>query len=167
MVQSLSWEDPPEKEMTVHSSILAWRIPWTEEPGGLQSTGSQRVGQDWAKHSLHLLQAKDLLELSTHLSPSLHWTSPIWLTVLKDQGPPAMFPEMAWAAWNLGKPIIPCLGTLRLYCCPWGLSMDPAPPLSCFGDIWVFNISMGSLWASGEQETHQETECRQRKLLTY
>ena len=38
----------PEKEMATHSSSLAWRIPWTEEPGGLQSTGSQRVGHDWA-----------------------------------------------------------------------------------------------------------------------
>ena len=45
-VQSLGWEDPLEKEMTTHSSILAWRIPWTEEPGRLQSTGSQRVGHD-------------------------------------------------------------------------------------------------------------------------
>ena len=45
-VRSLGWEDPLEKEMTTHSSILAWRIPWTEEPGGLQSTGSQRVGRD-------------------------------------------------------------------------------------------------------------------------
>ena len=38
-VQSLSWEDPLEEEMATHSSILAWEIPWTEEPGGLQSTG--------------------------------------------------------------------------------------------------------------------------------
>ena len=45
-VQSLGWEDPLEKEMATHSSILAWRIPWTEEPGSLQSTGSQRVGHD-------------------------------------------------------------------------------------------------------------------------
>ena len=43
-VRSLGREDPLEKEMATHSSILAWRIPWTEEPGGLQSTGSQRVG---------------------------------------------------------------------------------------------------------------------------
>ena len=42
-VQSLGWEDPLEKGMAPHSSILAWRIPWTEEPGGLQSMGSQRV----------------------------------------------------------------------------------------------------------------------------
>ena len=45
-VQSLSWEDPLEKEMATHSSILAWRIPWREEPGRLQSMGLQRVGQD-------------------------------------------------------------------------------------------------------------------------
>ena len=43
---SLGWEDPLEKEMATHSSILAWRIPWTEEPGGLHSTGSQRVGHN-------------------------------------------------------------------------------------------------------------------------
>ena len=45
-VRSLGREDPLEKEMATHSSILAWRIPWTEEPGGLQSLGSQRVGHD-------------------------------------------------------------------------------------------------------------------------
>ena len=47
-VQSLGWGDPLEKKMGTHSSILAWRIPWTEEPGGLQSMGSLRVGHDWA-----------------------------------------------------------------------------------------------------------------------
>ena len=45
-VQSLGWEDPLEKEMATHSSILAWEIPWTEEPGGLQSMGSQKVRHD-------------------------------------------------------------------------------------------------------------------------
>ena len=45
-VQSLGQEDPLEKEMATHSSIHAWRIPWTEEPGGLQSSGSQRLGHD-------------------------------------------------------------------------------------------------------------------------
>ena len=45
-VQSLGREDPLEKEMETHSSTLAWRIPWTKEPAGLQSTGSQRVGHD-------------------------------------------------------------------------------------------------------------------------
>ena len=45
-VLSLGREDPLEKGMATHSSILAWRVPWTEEPGGLQSTGSQRGGHD-------------------------------------------------------------------------------------------------------------------------
>ena len=44
---SFRWEDPLEKEMATHSSTLAWKIPWTEEPGRLQSMGSQRVGHDW------------------------------------------------------------------------------------------------------------------------
>ena len=43
-VQSRGWEDPLEEGMAIHSSFLAWRIPWTEEPGGLQSMGLQRVG---------------------------------------------------------------------------------------------------------------------------
>ena len=45
-VQSLGWEDPLEEEMATHFSVLAWRIPWAEEPGGLQSVGLQIVGQD-------------------------------------------------------------------------------------------------------------------------
>ena len=45
-VRSLDWEDPLEKEMAIHSSTIAWKIPWTEEPGRLQSMGSQRVGHD-------------------------------------------------------------------------------------------------------------------------
>ena len=47
-VWSLGLEDPLQKEMATHSSIHAWKIPWTEEPGGLQSMGSQRVGHNWA-----------------------------------------------------------------------------------------------------------------------
>ena len=45
-VRSLGWEDPLEKGTATHSSVLAWRIPWTEEPGGLQFMGSQRVRHD-------------------------------------------------------------------------------------------------------------------------
>ena len=48
LVQSLGWEDPMEKEMATDSSIFVWKIPWTEEPGRLQSMGSQRAGHDWA-----------------------------------------------------------------------------------------------------------------------
>ena len=53
-VWSLGWEGPLEKEMATHSSTLAWKIPWFEKPGRLQSTGSQRVRHDWAT-SLHLV----------------------------------------------------------------------------------------------------------------
>ena len=53
-VQSLGWEDLLEEEMAIHSSILAWRIPWTEEPAELQSMGSQRVGNDRADFFLSL-----------------------------------------------------------------------------------------------------------------
>ena len=45
-VRTLGWEDPLEKDMAIHSSTIAWKIPWTEEPGRLRSMGSQRVGHD-------------------------------------------------------------------------------------------------------------------------
>ena len=47
-VQSLGWDDPLEKEMAIHSRTIAWKIPWTEEPGGLQSVALQRVGHNRA-----------------------------------------------------------------------------------------------------------------------
>ena len=55
-VQSLGWEDPLEKGMTTHSSILAWRIPWTEEPGRLQSMGSQRLDTTEQLTHIHTLE---------------------------------------------------------------------------------------------------------------
>ena len=66
-IWSLDWEDPLEKEMATHSSILAQRIPWTEEPGGLQSMGSQRVRHDWVT-SLTLC-AKSLQSCLTFCDP--------------------------------------------------------------------------------------------------
>ena len=53
-VQYLGQEDPLEKEMATHSSILAWRLPWTEEPGGLQSMGSQRDGHDSVTNTVNM-----------------------------------------------------------------------------------------------------------------
>ena len=52
-VQFQGWEDPLEKEMETYSSILAWKIPWTEEPGGLQSIVSQRAAHDLATEQQH------------------------------------------------------------------------------------------------------------------
>ena len=65
-VRSLGREDPLAKEMAIHSSVLAWRIPWTEKPSRLQSTGSQRVGHDWAT-SPHLTLIKYNLILTSHI----------------------------------------------------------------------------------------------------
>ena len=63
-VRSLGQEDPLEKEMATHSSILAWRIPWTGEPGRLQSKGSQRVGHDWVTSLWFPLSFKELSLMS-------------------------------------------------------------------------------------------------------
>ena len=65
-IWSLDWEDPLEKEMTTHSSILAWRIPWTEEPGRLQSMGSQSQ-HDWATNT-HTHTHTHILTIHSYLS---------------------------------------------------------------------------------------------------
>ena len=69
-VWSLGWEDPLEKEMATHSSTLAWKIPWTEEPGRLQSMGSQRVQHDWAT-SLSSKRAYAIPRATTPRAPDL------------------------------------------------------------------------------------------------
>ena len=57
----LGWEDPLEKEMATHSSILPWKIPWTEQSGGLQSMGSQRVGYDYVFNTHKMLQVQQIV----------------------------------------------------------------------------------------------------------
>ena len=64
LVQSLDWEDLLEEGMATHSSILAWRIPWTEEPGGLQSMGSQRVRHNWVTKHTHICK---LVSVTQHI----------------------------------------------------------------------------------------------------
>ena len=59
-VRALGQEDPLEQELATYSSILAWRISWTEEPGGLQSMGSRRVGHDWAANTHQNINANML-----------------------------------------------------------------------------------------------------------
>ena len=73
-VWSLGREDPLEKESATHSSIHAWKIPWTEEPGGLQSMGSQRVGHDWAT-SLHFFFIARLLAALLTKRLEFHFSS--------------------------------------------------------------------------------------------
>ena len=82
-VGSLGWADPLEKAMATHSSTLAWRIPWTEKPGRLQSMGSQRVGHDWAT-SLHFMSIESVT-LSNRLFLCCH---PILLLL------PSVFPSI-------------------------------------------------------------------------
>ena len=81
-VRLLGQEDPLEKEMATHSSILAWKIPWMEEPGGLQSTGSQRVGHNWAtQQSTRLFLSRFLLrEVPLAIVVKLVWRCWILLT---------------------------------------------------------------------------------------
>ena len=84
-VWSLGWEDPLEKEMATHSTILAWRIPWTEEPGGLQNMGSQRVGHDLAtKQQQTFLCVFSTVEGEFLKDPPYH-TFNIWVWV-RNQG---------------------------------------------------------------------------------
>ena len=70
-IRSLDWEDPLEKGIATHSSIVAWKIPWTEEPGGLQSMGLQRVGHDWAKSNVGSVKKGPDLEYSGVIGPVL------------------------------------------------------------------------------------------------
>ena len=74
-VQSLGREDPLEKEMATHSSILAWRIPWTKEPGGQQSMGSQDL--DMTRQSLVAQMVKRLPTMRETLVQSLGWEDPL------------------------------------------------------------------------------------------
>ena len=69
-IQSLAWEDPLEEGMATHSSIVAWRIPWTEEPGGLQPMGLQRVRHD-RSYFMHAFVAEHLKAL--HSMPVWSW----------------------------------------------------------------------------------------------
>ena len=81
-VRFLGWEDPLEKEMATQSSILAWKIPWTEEPGGLQSMGSQRIAQDRATKDSAGWMASYVSQCSVFLCfPVLCLGSKIWLWI--------------------------------------------------------------------------------------
>ena len=70
-VWSLGWEDPLEKGRPTHSGILAWRIPWTEEPGRLQSMGSQRVGHHWATNTFTFIPMKDFSSVIQYYCKSI------------------------------------------------------------------------------------------------
>ena len=112
-VQSLGWEDPLEEGMATHFSILAWRTPWTEEPGGLQSMGSQRVGHDWmTKNNMRKL-SEDLFRASlvAQLVKNLPAMREIWVRSLGWEDPlekgtvthsSILAWRIPWTVWPMG-----------------------------------------------------------------
>jgi len=163
-VQTLGWKDPLEKGMATLSSILAWEIPWREEPGGLQSMGSQRVRHDWATNTFILswgltekLRVKDVLKtVSAGFSrgPSFRGGSLQELTLLHLliclMKSSVRWKIVHWVHLNQyligrGLPVALLRRILRLLCYDWGWGWVLAlrPPISCYwpSALW------GSLWS--------------------
>ena len=109
-VQSLGQEDPLEKGMAIHSSTIAWRIPWTEEPGRQQSMGSQRVRHDWATSLSFFLLILSFLSLSTSC-PSAY---PISLTskIYPESGHLSSSPMIMFIQTNLKSHLNCCKNPL-------------------------------------------------------
>ena len=138
-VGSLWREDPLEKGIATHSSILAWRIPWAEEPGGLQSMGSQRVGYDWA--TKHTAQASCRPPIPVPHPALLFYTS-VFLSF-----PCIINISLYWIIFyffNLASSCLSCsmlgLEALRLSCPALNLS-SPTRDLACVPYItrWILN----------------------------
>ena len=112
-VQSLGWEDPLEKEMASHSCILAWRIPWMEEPGRLQSTGSQRVRHDWVT-SLHLLLGRKVMTNLDSILKSRDISLPTKVHLIKVM----VFPVVMYGceSWTVKKAERWRIGSFELWC---------------------------------------------------
>ena len=129
-VWSLGHEDFLEKRMAIHSSILAWRSPWTEEPGGLQSMGPQRVGHDWAVNTIYTLLEKAMAPHSSTLAWKILWMeepgrlqSMVSLRVRHDWAA-SLFTFMHWRRKRQPTPVfLPGESQARrslVGCCLWG-----------------------------------------------
>ena len=119
-VRFLDWEDPLEKGMAIHSSIVAWRIPWTEEPGGPQSVGSHRVQHYWATNTA-AAAARSLESCPTLCNPI-------------DGSPPGFpVPGILQATDTTTLQKLPCA-----HCSPplWVDSLQKQP-LICFLSLWI------------------------------
>ena len=105
-VWSLDKKDPLEKGMAIHSSILAWRVPWTEEPGGLQSMGSQRIRHDWTTNTFFLLTVVFITPLcpqTSHIELKLHlqmWWQKDWIKEFKNPPSARLLPHIWWCLRN-------------------------------------------------------------------
>jgi len=157
-VRSLGWDDPLEKGMSTHSSILAWEISWTEEPGGLQCMGSQRAGHDWeTEHTQsHLscqekkgntkfwsgpIQNRDVL---FHIYHPRIFHFPVWLSAdllypsrqLLHSLSQGIFPTRDWTHVSC----VSCTGRWILYhCTTWEPWVIHAEQLIEAGSSWVLN----------------------------
>ena len=108
-VRSLDWEDPLEKEMATHSSILAWRIPWTEEPGGLQSTGvtkSRTQLSDFTFTFFSFIKSSKILCVSLEVEPRPCLKAIVLFLHCSSLASASPFPWIA-TVWKASMPRIP------------------------------------------------------------
>ena len=129
-IQYLDQEDPLEKGMATHFSILAWRIPWTEEPGGLQSTGSQKAGHNWVtkRISTLLLYATNFrmacyaaVDNQGSLTQAWAIPCPMELEKLLKISDDCYWSRIACSSWAM------CSQMLPLFCPTLTLPWSPAP----------------------------------------
>ena len=125
-VRSLGWEDPLEKEMATHSSILDWRIPWMEEPSGLQSIGSQqRIGHDWLTSLSTRIVYFSLQATSVSVWLKLVHLIPRWFT---QTGSVCQLGVIMTQSSSMGVPRFGYLGFLRAW---WLIPPHTVPLLLC------------------------------------
>ena len=140
-VRSLDCEDPLEEGMATHSSILTWRIPWTEEPGGLQSMGSQRVGHNWSDFARTHAPPVPCLpafspSASSPTSPVKHYTAQL------HQVKPISMLLLISSAWKVPFPLL-CTWQLVLTCTASMQRFSPMRPFSCsFSGEWAATSSV-------------------------
>ena len=131
LVWSLGQEDPLEEGMATHSSMLAWEIPWTEKPGGLQSVGLQRVGHSWV--SMHAC-----LDLGK-------WSSVLVSGALKTQGGFLDYEQSSWGSEVLG------FGGIQSGLCLLCGYLDPSASLAQWGwpKVWLCSAHTYPVCVSG------------------
>ena len=122
--------------MTTHSSILAWRIPWTEEPGGLQSMGSQRVGHNWVTNTFHILIAA--IQLLSHVQLfATPWTA-------AHQAPLSFTVSQTLLRFVSIESVMP--SNHLILCFPLLLLLSIFPSIRIFSNEWALHIRWPKDW---------------------
>ena len=135
-IQSLGREDPLQKEMATHSSVPAWRIPWTKEPGMLQSMRSQRVGHDWGT--------------ITHSFSSVHFSCLVMSDSLRPHGlqhtrPPCPSPTPGLYSFMSIESVMQ--SNHLILCCPLLLPPSIVPSIRVFSNESVLPIRWPKFWS--------------------